>query len=47
MKIEVDIQILELLRILIANLSWCSDSCLDDLRTKINNELDKREFTND
>ena len=44
MKCEIDISAIELLKIFETHMKFFSDLCLDDIRTKIQKELDSREF---
>ena len=44
MKCEIDISSIELLKIFLTHMKFFSDLCLDDIKTKIQKELDSREF---
>ena len=47
MKMLVDVRIHEFFEAFNDNIGWFSDMCLDELRTKIQKELDRREFGKD
>ena len=44
MKCEIDISASEVLKIFVTHMKFFSDLCLDNIRTKIQEELDSREF---
>lgn len=44
MKLEVEFRIHDFVEAFDKNITWFSDECLDDIRSKIQKELDSREF---
>lgn len=47
MKMLVDVRVYEFFDVFNDNIGWFSDMCLNELRTKIQQELDRREFGKD